>query len=74
MARGWAGGRTLEASLEQARGAPDHPLSDRELTDKFVDCASRAAQPMGAETARAMAGQILSLEDCPDVGDLFATA
>ena len=69
-----AGGRTLVASLAQARGAPDHPLSDRELTDKFVDCASRAAQPMGAETARAMAGQILSLEDCPDVGDLFATA
>ena len=69
-----ADGRKLEASLAQARGAPANPLSDRELTDKFVDCATRAARPMEAARARAMAGQILSLEECPDVGRLFASA
>lgn len=69
-----ADGRRLEANLAQARGAPASPLSDRELTDKFVDCATRAARPMEAARARAMAGQILSLEECPDVGRLFASA
>jgi 2-methylcitrate dehydratase PrpD len=70
----FADGRRLEASLAQARGAPANPLSDCELTDKFVDCATRAARPMEAARARAMAGQILSLEECPDVGRLFASA
>jgi 2-methylcitrate dehydratase PrpD len=69
-----ADGRTLHASLSQARGAPANALSDRELVDKFVDCATRAAQPMEAERSRALAGQILSLEECPDVGRLFASA
>lgn len=69
-----ADGRKFEASLAQARGAPAHPLSDRELADKFVACASRAAQPIGAGRARALAGQILALEECPDVGGLFAPA
>jgi 2-methylcitrate dehydratase PrpD len=69
-----ADGRKLEESLSQARGAPANPLSDRELTDKFVDCATRAARPMAAGRARALAGQILALEDCADVGALFASS
>jgi 2-methylcitrate dehydratase PrpD len=65
-------GRTLEASLIQARGAPKDPLSDGDLIDKFVDCSSRAARPLRAGHARAFVEQILAIEECPDVGDLFA--
>lgn len=67
-------GRKLEASLAQARGAPADPLADHELVDKFVDCATRAVQPMTTNQARALAAQVMALEDCPDVGALFATS
>jgi 2-methylcitrate dehydratase PrpD len=65
-------GRELQASLAHARGAPNNPLSEQELIDKFVACGSRAKQPMTGEQARTLGGQILALEDCPDVGALFA--
>ena len=65
-------GRTLEARLSQARGAPGDPLADHELVEKFVDCAMRAAQPMTAKRARTLAGRLLSLDECSDVGALFA--
>ena len=65
-------GRVLEAELSQARGAPGNPLSDEELIDKFVACATSAAQPFKADRARNLADQILALENCPDVGALFA--
>ena len=65
-------GRKLEAGLAQARGAPADPLADHELVDKFVDCATRAAQPMTADRARTLAAQIMALENCSDVGALFA--
>jgi 2-methylcitrate dehydratase PrpD len=69
-----ADGRKLEATLPQARGAPGNPLGDGELVDKFVDCTARAARPMQETQARTLAGQILALEQCPDVGRLFAPA
>jgi 2-methylcitrate dehydratase PrpD len=69
-----ADGRKLGASLAQARGAPANPLSDSELTAKFVDCAARAARPLDAVRAQAIACEILSLEKCRDVGRLFVPA
>jgi 2-methylcitrate dehydratase PrpD len=67
-----ADGRSLKAELEQSRGAPANPLSETELVDKFVDCASRAAVPFSSGAARALAAKILALEECSDVGALFA--
>jgi 2-methylcitrate dehydratase PrpD len=67
-------GRKLGASLAQARGAPANPLSDSELTAKFVGCAARAARPLDAARAQAIACEILSLEKCRDVGRLFVPA
>jgi 2-methylcitrate dehydratase PrpD len=67
-------GRQVTASLAQARGAPGNPLSESDVFDKFVDCAARAARPMTEGHARALAEQILSLDQCPDVGRLFTPA
>lgn len=67
-----ADGRRVGSRLAQARGAPGNPLSDEELIDKFVDCAMRAARPLTRESARSLATEILTLEECPDVGRLFS--
>jgi 2-methylcitrate dehydratase PrpD len=66
-----ADGRRLSASLAQARGTPDAPLTDDDLRAKFRDCAARAAVPMTASQADDLASRILTLESCTDVGALF---
>lgn len=65
-------GRMLEASQNDARGCPARPLSDAELVDKFVECAGKARNPMKPAEARALAERIFALEECSDVGALFA--
>ncbi len=65
-------GSLVEAETADALGCPERPLSEAQLVDKFADCASRAAVPMAANVARALAVRILALEDCNDVGALFA--
>lgn len=67
-----ADGRHFSASLDRARGTPQNPLSEAELVDKFVDCASRAAVPMAEPQARELAARFLALEECRDVGALLA--
>ncbi|HSG56110.1 MAG TPA: hypothetical protein VLA45_11710, partial [Paracoccaceae bacterium] len=64
-------GRRFEAALDRARGTSDNPLSDGQMIAKFVDCAGRAARPMSTGQAQDLAGRIMSLEDCADVGALF---
>lgn len=66
-----ADGRTLQAAQDFTRGCPEKPLSEAELLGKFVDCATRAEIPLSQEAARELAGRILSLEQCEDVGELF---
>jgi 2-methylcitrate dehydratase PrpD len=81
-AEGWRGdagtlaialkdGRRFRAMLDRARGTPDNSVSDTQLVDKFVDCAVRAAHPMSESEARELAGRILALEECRDVGELL---
>jgi len=65
-------GRQFEAVTGDALGSPERPLDDGQLVAKFIDCAARAAQPLSADAAAHFAQQILSLEDCADVGALFA--
>lgn len=65
-------GRRLESQVYNALGCPDRPLSDDVLREKFVVCAGRAVQPLAAEAAAGLADTIRDLENCSDVGRLFA--
>lgn len=67
-----ANGAVISARREAARGAPHNPLTEGEVVDKFVACATRAARPLAEKEARELAARILSLDECSDVGALFA--
>lgn len=62
-------GRVLRGEVANARGCPQRPLGEAELVAKFIDCASRARVPGDPSV---LAQQILQLENCADVGALFA--
>jgi 2-methylcitrate dehydratase PrpD len=64
-------GRLLSASVEQALGHPDSPLSTALLLEKFISCCRHAARPIDSEAAANMAQQILALETSPDCGSIF---
>jgi 2-methylcitrate dehydratase PrpD len=64
-------GRILSASVEQALGHPDSPLSNDLLLEKFISCCRHAASPIDSETATHMARQIMALETSPDCGSIF---
>jgi 2-methylcitrate dehydratase PrpD len=57
-------GRTLQPRPRGAQGHPDQPLSAESLHAKFLGCAERV-MPRGE--AEAIAGQIMHLEDIPDI-------
>ncbi|MFM6852618.1 MAG: MmgE/PrpD family protein [Sphingopyxis sp.] len=65
-------GRVLDAAQDDALGCPARPLSPARLTEKFVDCVGRAARPIPPDIARALAARVLCVDDCADVGALFA--
>jgi 2-methylcitrate dehydratase PrpD len=56
------------ASLETTRpsGAPENPLSDAQLRDKFRDCAAHAVRPIAAEVVERAMRFIQQLEETPD--------
>ncbi len=64
-------GQMFESALANALGCPERPFAEAKLVEKFVDCAQRAEWPLGEAPARELAGRILALEDCKDVGGLF---
>jgi 2-methylcitrate dehydratase PrpD len=66
-----ADGRCFAAALDRARGTADNPLSDEQMIAKFTDCATRAARPLSVDQAQDLAGRIMTLENCADVGALF---
>lgn len=59
-------GRCLHHAIAHALGEPARPLSDEALREKFIDCASRAANPMMPGQAAGCADRILSLDREPD--------
>lgn len=67
-----ADGGVHSAEVDNALGCPARPLSEAALVEKFVSCATRAARGISEVEARQMAGAILTLETCEDVGALFA--
>lgn len=69
-------GRKLHQAITHALGDPAHALSDAALREKFIDCASRAANPIGPERAARCADRILGLDQEPDAAAVirFITA
>ena len=65
-------GSVVEAHNNNALGCPDRPLSARARREKFLDCLSRAAQPVSANAASLLADRIDALDECDDVGALFS--
>lgn len=62
-------GRELRAELTEALGSPARPLSDEALVAKYVDCATRGAEPCEPAVAALTARRILALATEADVGE-----
>jgi 2-methylcitrate dehydratase PrpD len=63
-----AGGRTLEGRVDVAKGAPSNPLSDQEITDKFM---SLAGLTLPARCAAEIADFVSSIETAPSAAPLI---
>ena len=63
-------GSSVTTRIEQAGGTPEHPLSDEELNQKFISCASRALDSAQVDCALS---QIYCLQDLADIGELMST-
>jgi 2-methylcitrate dehydratase PrpD len=63
-------GRVLSGEAAFAKGSPDNPMSEGELLDKFLDCASVASVSRGA--ASQAATLILDLETQPSVDGILS--
>ena len=63
-------GNSFTRRIDKARGTPEYPLTDEELTDKFNSCAVRTLDPSQVEQA---ASQIFALDDLSEVRDLMTT-
>ena len=59
-----ADGRRLVKSVRLAKGQPQNPLTDAELTIKFRDCAARV---MSRERTESVLAAVRTLETAPDV-------
>ena len=65
-------GQIHRLRIDPPLGHPDQPLDDAQLVAKFVDCAQRAARPLGADAARAAATALFRLEQVASARDSFA--
>jgi 2-methylcitrate dehydratase PrpD len=59
-------GSILRHEVLRAIGDPSRPLTDADLREKFIDCASRAAHPIRRGRAAEFAARVMSLELAPD--------
>jgi 2-methylcitrate dehydratase PrpD len=62
-----ADGRRLVKSVRLAKGQPQNPLTDAELTTKFRDCAARV---LSREQTESVLAAVQTLETAPDVSVL----
>ena len=63
-------GNSFTRRIDKARGTPEYPLSDEELTEKFTSCALRTLDPGQVEQA---VYQVFSLQDLPEIRTLMNT-
>ena len=59
----------MSAQANQAKGHPDAPLTAQELQEKF--CANVALAGMGTAEGRELAGGLLALDRCADIGPIL---
>jgi len=64
-------GRAFSGYVEHALGSPQAPIATDELMDKFVNCCCHAANPIDAERAKAIAREILAIDESLDCGSCF---
>lgn len=64
-------GTSESLEILQALGHPSRPLSDAQLIAKFVACAGRARQPLGAEVAERLARRILAAATLPSAAEIL---
>lgn len=64
-------GATIRKVVDVAPGHPRRPLTEAEVLDKFLGCASAA---LPAQAARALADRVLNLQRLADVGELLELA
>jgi 2-methylcitrate dehydratase PrpD len=65
-------GRVLEARADGARGYPERPASDEELSAKFLSCAARAIPPEHAQKALTTLRQIEMVTDIRELTRMLA--
>ena len=63
-------GNAFTRRIDKARGTPEYPLTEEELTDKFTSCALRTLDPAQVEQA---AYQVFALQDLPEIRTLMTT-
>jgi len=62
-------GNQYEVIKEVALGAPENPLSEQELNDKFIDLATEA---LGTDKANTLNQYLLTLEDIDDINSIIS--
>ena len=63
-------GRQLSAEYFPPKGAPDNPMTEQELIDKFHDCAAWGGLPK--QKAESAIDLLLRLDELDDIGPLMA--
>jgi 2-methylcitrate dehydratase PrpD len=61
-------GRVVSHTTDHNKGTPGNPLSDDELSAKFVDLAAPA---LGEDRSRQILGELWRFDELPDVTDLI---
>lgn len=65
-----ANGQSLQSHVPEAKGSPALPLSDREVTEKFAECAGEA---IGASAVSEAIERFMDLGNECDIGDVIST-
>lgn len=64
-------GAAVEAAVPIALGHPSRPVAMRDMIEKFVACAARAAVPWSRPAALRLADRLLAVDVCDDISSLF---
>lgn len=63
-------GKRVKLEIDEPSGSPRRPASDDALIAKFRDCCQRARAQPSATTIDSWVERIMSLEACPDAGEI----
>jgi 2-methylcitrate dehydratase PrpD len=60
-------GKELIHRVEIARGHPQNPLSEQELSEKFRDCLHHAVKPIPYQKIEKILSMLMELEDAGNI-------